>query len=139
MTPDNIIQLWASLEIAKFLTSEGLRATVESVRNFFSSTSRGQSIPADAQAVFLTDEGIEFVGTLLIISKPILDYIADEIRKAETDYLVCLRGAQNRGERNRCDRDAEIYICETLERAKLRNNGILPAPLDPVWIRYGCA
>ena len=138
MTPDNIVQLWASLEIAKFLTSDGLRATVSSIRDFFS-TSRGQRIPPEVQTVFLTDEGIAFIGTLMTISQPILDYVTEEIEQAEADYVTCLRSSTTPGQRNKCDRDAEKYICETLDRAKNRNGGVLPDPFDPVWTRYGCA
>lgn len=138
MTPDNIVQFWAALEIAKFLTSEGLRATVSGIRDFFS-TRRGREVPRDVQTIFLTEEGAAFVATLLTISKEILDYVADEVERAEADYVECLREATSRGERNRCDRDAEDLICETLERAKKRNSGTLPPGFQPVWDRYSCA
>lgn len=138
MIPDNISQFWASLEIAKFLTSSGLRATVASIRDFFA-TPRARQIAPEVQTIFLTDEGIAFVGTLMTIGQPILDYVTEEIERAEAGYVACLRSSTTPGQRNKCDRDAEKLICETLDRAKNRNGGVLPAPFEPVWTRYGCA
>ncbi|MDA8563096.1 hypothetical protein N9L06_01450 [Mariniblastus sp.] len=137
MTPESIAQFGLAVNAARFLISEDLATTASSIRDFFASKFGSDATPKDRE-ILLSSAGLEYVVSLRTISIDILNYLSDEVNKAESAYVRCLKAATSRGERNKCDRDAENIICEALERSKLRNGGILPSPFEPAWKRYGC-
>lgn len=132
-SPVSVLQyIDTAVAVATFLVSERLPATIETIKRYFSH--KGKEEPTEKFA-----EKSQGLIQLLVIDPGLLSTLKDKIKSAIEAYKACLSTASRPQENDACDRRAERDICDTLNRIKSRNNGVLPDhELDNQWQSFGC-
>ncbi|MDH7447141.1 hypothetical protein [Aquimarina sp. 2201CG14-23] len=121
------------IKVAEFLISERLSLTVENIRSYFDRKE------VEKPSNFDPKEAKEFVGSLMKIDQRILDVISDNINDAIENYVLCLKDANGRQEKNACDIRAERAVCDSLNRIMDRNDDDLPSEyLKNQWKAFKC-
>lgn len=131
MNPLTLEYIKTGVEVATFLLSERIPATVESVRRYF----RRHPNPLASQ--FEREQEVRLLKNL-VIDPGLLGDLREDVEKAIKTYRECLRKASRPPERDACDRRAERNVCEFLNRIRDRNNEELPDFLQNEWVSYRC-
>lgn len=90
--------------------------------------------------ILQSEEGLELINSLTVISPQILRTLQSQLEDAESEYAKCLEDAANESESHACDRTYEAKICDILNRIRRRNGDSLPRSkfMENLWTSYRC-
>lgn len=133
ITPTNALEyIRTAVAVATFLMSERLPVTIQNIKSYFTKLLKERPEEFD-------EEDAQELISILVIDKDLLEDLKKNIGGDIKEYRECLKKADTNQERDACDRKVERSLCDTLNRIRNRNKGVLPTGhLRDQWDSFGC-